>query len=409
MPDDQPCQTRIDQLERELDEMTVALSQAWDQLVPFLQETPAQADTSQDIEPTLQALMAAADTEMAGVYLFASRAWYAMPTHIQLDASALKGLENLDQERVFTLLTPEGETMAWALAPVMSENQRIGVLGVGTQDRQRTFTAVDLRIVKRMGERIGQQIAAAQLARFREQEAMRARELQIARDIQESNLPRTAPKSSRMQVAFYWQPAREVGGDAWGWVRQSETRIAWFILDVAGKGLPAALAASALHTALSMALRLHLSPAETLRVVNEHLYDAYTQTDLMATAAIASLNATNGALEIANAGHPPLLVRHNRSWLRLKASAPPIGVLPDLRAEPDVLMLHPDDLILAYSDGFSEIQTDAQLWGATGLLKAIPEGARNVNALTRHIVATSQRVGQRNDDQTLVTVRYAGR
>jgi len=203
-------------------------------------------------------------------------------------------------------------------------------------------------------------------------------------------------------------PATEVGGDAWGWVEQPNGNLAWFILDVAGKGLPAALAAVSLHTAIRMGLRTGLSPTEVIRTVNAEFYDAYTRTNLMATAAAISLDLHTGVLELANAGHPPLLIRTQREWQRMEASVPPIGVLPHIVPETQQITLQPNDLILCYSDGFTEIQVGTKLWGESGLLETIPYGARDVNALTKHIVEISRRVGIVNDDQTLVTARYIG-
>jgi serine phosphatase RsbU (regulator of sigma subunit) len=397
---------RIQTLEQELDEMTVALSQAWDQLVPFLQEVPPQAETAGDIEPILQAVAAAADAELAAIYLLRSEEWFSVPGFVHLSPESMNRVSRISGTQTCDLQTANGETLRWAFVPIVSEDQRIGLLGIGTYDQKRKFTAVEFRIIVRMAERIASQVTAAQLAWFREKEAMQAREMQIANEIQQSVQPKNDPQNSRIKIASYWQPAKEVGGDAWGWVAQPDERLSWFILDVAGKGLPAALAAVALHTAISMALQMRLSTVDALRAVNRQFYEAYTRTDLMATAAILSLNGPTGALEIANAGHPPVLVRHAGEWLRLTATAPPIGVLPTLQPEPQVLILQPDDLVLSYSDGFTEIQTGSRLWGQTGLLKSIPWGAKDVALLTDYIAQASRRVGEINDDQTLVTVRY---
>lgn len=397
---------KVEHLERELAEMTIALSQAWDQLVPFLQEAPARAASPQDIVPILQAVAAAADTQQAAVYLFQTDEWFSVPETMQISDAFKTRLRGITQETIVDMTAQTGFPNHWMFAPVISEEQIIGLLGTGTDDAKRTFTAVDLRIVKRMAERIGSLMAAAQLALIREREAVMAREMEIANDIQQSVQPDAPPDTSRIKMGTYWRPAKKVGGDAWGWVQQPDGRLAWFILDVAGKGLPAALAAVSLHTAITMALRMRLSPVEALRVVNEAFYDPYTRTDLMATAAILAFNPETGVLEIANAGHPPILIRHQGTWLRLTATVPPIGVLPSLRAESQVLTLKPSDLIICYSDGFTEIQRTTGLWGLTGLLNTIPGGAKNVVALTNHIVEASRRAGPVEDDQTLITVLY---
>lgn len=394
---------KIQRLERELDEMTAALSQAWDQLVPFLQELPAQAETAQDIVPILQAVTAAADTHLAGIYLFETDEWISVPERVPMRVALIHQLISRDE---IAFAPTADSAVRWAFAPVMVEGRSLGALGIGTTDRDRTFTAVDRRIIVRMAERAGNQIVAARLAHSREREALIQREIQIASDIQQSIQPEAPPRLDHIDIASFWKPAREVGGDAWGWVKQPDGRLAWFVLDVAGKGLAAALAAVSLHTALRMSLRMNLSPEDVLRAVNDEFYDPYTQTDLLATVAVLSLNLETGALQIANAGHPPVLVRQGAKWLRLPASVPPIGVLRDLQCEPQVVMLKRGDTVVVSSDGFTEIQTSDRLWGQTGLLDTIPADAHNAQAIIDCIVSASIDAGTADDDQTLVTAIY---
>lgn len=406
MDDIQYYQARIQELERELDDMTVALSQAWDQLVPFLQEVPSLAETTRDLAPVLQAVIAAADTEIAGIYLFQSDEWFSLPHQIPLNRAFIQQFRSITREQTLTCSMCSGRSMCWALAPIRSEQTIIGVLGAGSYDQQHAFNAVHLRILARMAERIGGQIAVAQLARSREREVMMTRELQIASEIQQSIQPEAAPRSPCIQMDAYWHPAHQVGGDAWGWVQQPDGRLAWFVLDVAGKGLPAALAAASLHTAIRLSLHMQLSPTDVLLVVNEAFYEPYTRTDLLATVVVITFDPQMGTLELANAGHPPVLVRRRGVWERLIATAPPIGVLTELHATPQICMLHHGDLVICHSDGFSEIQTPTGLWGQTGLLQAIPTHISDVHAITRQIIAAAQHAGTVHDDQTLVAAIY---
>ena len=63
------AQERIRALEVELEQMTGALAHAWDQLVPFLQSTPKHVDSTRDVIPILESIMAAVDAPMGAVYL----------------------------------------------------------------------------------------------------------------------------------------------------------------------------------------------------------------------------------------------------------------------------------------------------------------------------------------------------
>lgn len=404
---------RLQQLEAELDEMTAALSQAWDQLVPFLQVVPDKADSSEDILPIIQAALMAVDADVASLFLLRHEEWFTIPEEIELPASL--------RDTLTTSLRP-GKTLhwhsdaaspdpavQWVFAPIVSERQVEGALGAMFRGMRRTVTAVDVRIIERMAERAANQIVSAHLAKSRELEAKARHEFQIASMIQRSIQPVNSPQIPGLEMAAFWEPAKQVGGDTWGWVAKGD-KLAWFIVDVAGKGLPAALAAVSLHTAIRMGLRLGLSPTEVLETVNQEFYDAYTNTDLMATATILSINPSSGEFEQANAGHPPTLIRQGRAWRHLEASAPPIGVLPVLNVEPQCLTLDENDLILCYTDGLTEIETPDGLWGEQGLLKTIPQGAKNVEELAKHIVKMLDYIGkdqQFRDDQTLIILRFS--
>ncbi len=393
-------------LEQELEEMTIALSQAWDQLVPFLQDIPEATQVEKDNIPILQAISVASESDFVGIYLFEEERWFTYPEYIEPTEEFLNELKSTTTDRVMDFELHVGGKVTSAITPIISENKIIGVLGVASVDVNRSFTAVDFRILHRMAERFGSQIAVSQLAQLREREALQAIELQIANDIQQSVQPTIFPDDKTISMASFWKPAKEVGGDAWGWI-QYHQRLTWFVLDVAGKGLPAALAAVALHTAVSMALRMGLTPIKALDIINQQFYDAYTRTDLMATVAILSLDMATGELQIANAGHPPILIRHNAEWLQLTATAPPIGVLTDLMTETQRITLDENDLIICYSDGFSEIELpDGKLWGSEGLLSAIPLGLNDADKLTQNIMVASQAAGKTQDDQTLVSVIY---
>lgn len=414
----QPCEQRLRVLESELDEMTVALSQAWDQLVPFLQNTPLKTETSSEMLPIIQAAMASVDTEIGGVYLLQGEQCYTLPQQLSFPDSLKHYLKTqlhpqytshpLDLQLHWRAEPAEDvlET-EWIFVPLMVEGRSVGAIGVGNRESSRSFSAVDFRILHRMAERVATQLMATQLVESRAREAAAQRDMAIASMIQRSLQSVRPPQVAGIRVASFWEPAKQVGGDAWGWSIQPDGRLMWFVLDVAGKGLPAALAAMSLHTAIRLGMRMGLGAADILRVVNEEFYDAYTSTDLMATVVIVSLDPTTGTLEQANAGHPPTLIRQESGFQSLCSTAPPIGVLPDLVVTAQQIQLAKQDLVLCYSDGFTEVETAQGLWGDSGLMKAIPSGVIDLSALARHIVEASRNVSvhhELHDDQTLVIV-----
>lgn len=244
-------------------------------------------------------------------------------------------------------------------------------------------------------------------------EAHLEHELQIAGLIQRSIQPPREPQIAGVDVAADWQPAATVGGDAWGWVAQPCGQLACFMVDVAGKGLPAALAAVSLHTAVRMALRLDFRAAEVLNIANDEFYDAYTNAGILATATVVTIDPMSGWVEHANAGHTPTLVCMDDEWQRWKATVPPLGVLPTLSISAHRVQLAPGDRLLLYSDGLSEIETTTGLWGDKGLEHAARGTtlAASAQSLISAVLAEAQALREGkplHDDQTLVGIVYRG-
>jgi sigma-B regulation protein RsbU (phosphoserine phosphatase) len=409
---------RIQELEQQLDEMTAALTQAWDQLVPLLEARPQQAESSEDIVPTLEGIMSSVEAQMGMIYLMPREGkpeeWFLLP-HDPIAAHELRRkLVKLHEQRQTFVITDvpiwNGELYQWVCMPMIVDHDVVGVIGVGVHDAQRTFTALDARVLARMTENAASQIIAASLKRSREREEQVKREIEIAGQIQRSIQPDTNPIIRGLEVAGYWQPTSTVGGDAWGWVIQPSGHLAGFLLDVSGKGLPAALAAVSLHTAIRMALRLGLSPVDVLSKVNDEFYDSYTRAGIIATASVIRVDPQSNRVEQANAGHTPTLIYHRGRWKRWRATVPPLGVLAELRPVAQRMTFEAGDLLVVYSDGFTEIETVDGLWGEAGLLAAMPTNVVDAAQVVEAIVPAAEQVrGGRpvHDDQTMLVVHCA--
>ncbi len=412
---------RVQQLEAELEEMTMMLAQSWDQLVSLMQDAPEPPNSTTDIVPFLESIMAALDAPMGAVYLLEHgdqpADWFVIPSEA-VNFTALRGdlnavLERREAMTVAAVDTLSGYPSAWLLTPLVVSERAIGVIGVGFANVDHEFKVGDKALVRRMTERVASQIIAASLRESEAREAKIAHELQIAGLIQRSTQPIHYPRIDGIDLAVDWKPASVVGGDAWGWVQQPNDVLAVFMVDVAGKGLPAALGAVSLHTLIKMALRLGLTPVEVLRHVNSEVYETYTAAGLLATAVILSLDLSSGLLMQANAGHPPTLIHRGSEWLRWRSTAPPLGVLTSIEPELQALTLEPDELVIVYSDGLTELKTDDGFWGEAGLRCAAESAFGRPSAqVLRTILEAAQTArlhGADEDDQTILCLHYLGR
>src|SRR5687768_11045016 len=181
-------------------------------------------------------------------------------------------------------------------------------------------------------------------------------ELRMARSIQQALLPRGLPQLEGWQISPYYQPAREVGGDFYDLFELEDGRVGVVEGDATGKGMPAALVASASCSMLrAVAQALGSSSAgEVLSRVNETLMARIPQ-NMFVTCFYAVLEPKSGSLRYANAGHDlPYLWRGGGDAEELRARGMPLGLMPGMSYEEKEITLQRGESVLFYSDGLVE-------------------------------------------------------
>jgi predicted ester cyclase len=198
-----------------------------------------------------------------------------------------------------------------------------------------------------MGERLEQEIS---------ERARVERELEVARSIQQASLPKEVPSLEGWQIAPYYQPAREVGGDFYDFHLLPEGKLGLVVGDATGKGVPAALVMSTTLGMLHSTARAlgSPSPGEVLAQVNETLV-ARVPTNMFVTCFYCILEPESGRLSYANAGHdPPHVRRSDDNAEELRARGMPLGLMPGMEYEEEFASLREGESVLYYSDGLVE-------------------------------------------------------
>jgi serine phosphatase RsbU (regulator of sigma subunit)/predicted ester cyclase len=180
-------------------------------------------------------------------------------------------------------------------------------------------------------------------------------ELRVARRIQQASLPKEVPELAGWQIAYHYQPAREVGGDFYDFHLLSEGRLGMVMGDATGKGVPAALVMSTTCGMLQLAAGAlgSPSPAKVLEQVNEVLL-ARIPDNMFVTCFYCILDPKSGHLSYANAGHNLPCRRHDGQADELRARGMPLGLMPGMAYEEKEAMLETGDSVLFYSDGLVE-------------------------------------------------------
>jgi serine phosphatase RsbU (regulator of sigma subunit) len=201
-------------------------------------------------------------------------------------------------------------------------------------------------------------------------------ELEVARSIQQASLPKEVPILEGWQIAPYYRPAREVGGDFYDFHPLPEGRLGVVVGDATGKGVPAALDMSTTCGMLQLAAQAlgSSSPGAILAQVNETLV-ARIPANMFVTCFYAILDPESGSLYYANAGHDLPYLRHRGGEAEeLRARGMPLGLMPGMGYEQKEIVLEAGEVALFYSDGLVEAHDpEGEMFGFPRLCALIAE------------------------------------
>src|SRR5438477_2631151 len=202
-------------------------------------------------------------------------------------------------------------------------------------------------------------------------------DLDAAQRTQRSLIPATPPALPGWEIAGFYRPVIQVGGDIYGWLRMRDGRMLFWIADATGHG-----AAAALLTTLAKLLFHHANGENDTLAGIMHAVDRDFRSILGArsfmTAMCVALDPQSGAGSIVGAGHPPLLVaRHDGQTVSIASTSPPLGLVAGSNFNETPVRLSRGDLFLLYTDGlygvgqsddrhFAPAQVAQQLLSAPG-------------------------------------------
>ena len=242
-------------------------------------------------------------------------------------------------------------------------------------------------------------------------------ELQVARDIQLSLVPKTFPAPPQVpdfEVFAVLEPAKEVGGDLYDFFFIDEDRFCFVIGDVSGKGIPAALFMSATRSVLKAQADKGESPGSILAKVNNELCRG-NETCMFVTLFCGILNVRTGEIAYSNAGHnPPYIYRGDGSVEELKKiQGIALGTMEDMPYGQEELLLKPGDALVLYTDGVSEaMSVTYEQFSVERMQESIVNGrsyepGRIVDNMMQ-AVRVHTAGAEQSDDITLLVLTYLG-
>ena len=240
-----------------------------------------------------------------------------------------------------------------------------------------------------------------------EQLELQAQEMQRAREIQQSLLPKEIPQLAGFEVAAAWRPAREVSGDYYDVFKLDEHRLGVCIADVVGKGVAAAL----LMANVQAAVRAYASSAENAAQlctkVNRLLCENLA-TGKFVTFLYGVLDNETRTFDYCNAGNVyPILVSQGTAR-SMEAGGAALGVFPEWEYENANLALGSGDRLLLVTDGITEAYgPDEREFGEERLaLAALASSKRTATEMSKLLLEEVSKFCESrfHDDATLLVI-----
>jgi sigma-B regulation protein RsbU (phosphoserine phosphatase) len=329
-----------------------------------------------------------------------------------------------EERRKLTSLGPQ------LLIPLALKQKLLGIISLGQKRSEAPYSSTDVRLLKSVAMQTALALSNAELTSAIAEEIGHReklnREIEIAREVQERLFPQHLPAISGLDYFGCCRTALGVGGDYYDFLALPEGKLGVALGDVSGKGIAAALTMASLQASLRAdAMRAGNDIAGLITRVNAMLYDASTE-DRYATLFYAQYDSATRRLSYVNAGHcPPILFRASangrprtdhapqtaHAMERLdKAGGTVVGLLPKCAYEQAEVSLFPGDLLVIYTDGFSEAMSpDLEEWGEARLFEAVAscDGLPAKDSISKIMKAADAFAAgaPQSDDMTLVVLR----
>ncbi len=251
------------------------------------------------------------------------------------------------------------------------DGQLIGVLQA-INKRDGVFTPADEELARLLAAQAGVALDRARLIEAYAEKQRMARDLALAREIQQAQFPRHAPQIEGYAIVGWNRPADETGGDCYDFIPLSDGRVVVVLADATGHGISAALIIAQFR---SLMRALFSITDDLVRVI--HSANTLLCADLdgrrFVTAVVGILDPQDARFDYVAAGQGPLIHLSGPAASIRRAGTFPLGVsetLPEFT--PQSFPLEPGDRIALLTDGFFEATNpDGESFGVERVLAVL--------------------------------------
>ncbi|MBI3763785.1 MAG: SpoIIE family protein phosphatase [Chloroflexi bacterium] len=295
--------------------------------------------------------------------------------------------------------------------PLQIKGMVLGVVYVDSRIRAGIFKQADLELLTAIASSAAVAIENARLYQVAVDKGRLERELQLARDMQASLLPRETPTIAGWEFAGHWRPAREVAGDFYDFIPLGGGQWSLVIADVSDKGMAAALFMALSRSIVRASVTNNVWPVDGISHANRLIF-ADSANGMFVTMFYAQIDSESGEVIYVNGGHnPPLWYRAATGELTgLERTGMALGVFEAAPYKQHSAQLSAGDLILMYTDGVTDaIDAHGDRFGDERLRRFVLDhhDASAADLVTALAQAIHEFTGEAMpfDDVTLVAVR----
>jgi len=302
------------------------------------------------------------------------------------------------------------------VTPLIARDEVIGAL-FAAKEVARGFEGDDIQTIGILSAQAAVAIDNSRLFEQQVEQERLARELSIAREVQQRLLPQQIPALDGLSIAASSVPALEVGGDYYDFVRLDEHRLGVIIGDVSGKGTSAAFYMAEMQGVFQSVSRLASTPCEFLNHANTALAHSLDR-NVFISVIYGIIDVDREEFIVARAGHCPVAsVGQARSSRFLRSKGLGLGLdrgtIFRENLEEETISLEPGDVFALYTDGVVESRNaSGEDYGYERLLAVLeknrPEDAEFIHSAVLEDLAQFLDAREYDDDMTLLIIKWHG-
>lgn len=356
------------------------------------------------------------------ILAFNQRGWDSiLESGVALDDSNITKIveEKLRQYTEITNITTVHESgfpQFDIVIPVYHKDEAMAYVLIGDIEEDRegiSPTIKHLRFIQTITNIIIVAIENKRLYRESLQQAAFKKEMELASKMQSMLIPssESLPNNNHIEVAAFYNPHQEVGGDYYDFIKLSDDEYGFCIADVSGKGISAAI----LMSNFQATTRALFSRSEDLPALIHRLNATIVENakgEKFITLFIARYNASKRELTYINAGHnPSVLQSSERNTIEyLEKGCIGIGMFDDIpNVQVGTVSICPGDKLICYTDGLVEAENEEQAeFGTIPIEACLSEGTHIDGVLAELIIKLRQFIGTQPlfDDVSLLGIKF---